>query len=154
MFSFEKTRAMIESLPSEERARMAQYFQYQVTVEAPKWWAAVLREMTTPQELADFLMHGFATVGLHSYNETFYAIKNMGKRIESEVKDRFTVKPRNVERDSAIVRLHEQEGLTFGQIPRRLQSLNPKWAREGGRPMERDAVEKAYHRMKKRAADE
>jgi hypothetical protein len=64
------------------------------------------------------------------------------------VKDRLTGKPRNTERDAEIVRLRDQEKLSFGKIGYRLVKINSAWANKKGKPMSRDAVEKAYHRMK------
>lgn len=57
-------------------------------------------------------------------------------------------KPRNTQRDCEIVRLHDQEGRTFGEIPRLLVQKDPSWAGRDGKPLARDTVEKAYHRRK------
>ena len=51
-------------------------------------------------------------------------------------------------RDDEIVRLYDVEDKTFGEIPAQLLLLNPKWCRNGGGPITRDAAEKAYHRRK------
>jgi hypothetical protein len=57
-------------------------------------------------------------------------------------------KPRNRERDDEIVRLRDKQGKTFGEIPRLLLQKNPAWCGEGGKPLSRDTVEKAYSRRK------
>ncbi len=57
---------------------------------------------------------------------------------------------RTANRDAVIVQLRDKEALTFGVIARRLLSINPAWSRPVGRPLSRDAVEKAYHRQKLR----
>jgi hypothetical protein len=51
-------------------------------------------------------------------------------------------------RNAEIVRLRDEKGLTFGQIPRALMRINPKWCGKDGGPLEREAVEKAYRRTK------
>jgi hypothetical protein len=57
-------------------------------------------------------------------------------------------KPRNTKRDDEIVRLRDEEGRTFGEIPRLLLRMNSSWGGNNGSPLKRDAVEKAYHRRK------
>lgn len=61
-------------------------------------------------------------------------------------------KPRYTERDREIVRLHDQQGMSFGKIPRALQKLNPKWGKADGRLLSRDTVRKAYTRAKANSA--
>ena len=63
-------------------------------------------------------------------------------------KDAHYPKPRNTERDAEIVRLRDMEGKSFGQIPRLLIQKDQSWCGKNGRPMTRDAVERAYWRRK------
>lgn len=60
-----------------------------------------------------------------------------------------TVKPRNADRDKEIVRLHDEEGKSFGEIARLLCKKNASWCRKDGKQLSRDTVERAYHRQKK-----
>jgi hypothetical protein len=60
-----------------------------------------------------------------------------------------TPKPRKRERDAEIVRLHDEKGMSFGKIGQHLPTLNAAWVGRGGTPLGREAVERAYHRMKK-----
>jgi hypothetical protein len=57
-------------------------------------------------------------------------------RLAQELKRR-NPKPKNIERDIKIVGMYDDKGLTFGQIAGKLD-------------MERDTVERAYHRMKRK----
>jgi hypothetical protein len=57
-------------------------------------------------------------------------------------------KPRNTERDDQIVRLHDEEGKSFGIIGRLLAELNPAWVGKNGKPLSRAAATKAYNRRK------
>ena len=57
-------------------------------------------------------------------------------------------KPRKTDRDDEIVRLHDDEGVSFGAMGQELIALNPAWTRKGGAPLTRAAAEKAYHRRK------
>jgi hypothetical protein len=59
-----------------------------------------------------------------------------------------TVIARNAERDDEIIRLHDDEGKSFGQIGKLLILKNPKWCAKGGKQLTRKTVEKAYHRRK------
>lgn len=59
-------------------------------------------------------------------------------------------KPRNTDRDDEIVRLYDQDGRTFGEIPLLLKLTDPSWVGAEGKPLSRDAVEKAYHRRKQK----
>jgi hypothetical protein len=61
-------------------------------------------------------------------------------RLAQELKRR-TPQPRNIERDIAIVRMRDEGELSFGQIA---QSLS----RPTSKRLTRDAVERAYKRMK------
>lgn len=63
---------------------------------------------------------------------------------------RRTPKPRNTERNAAIVRLHDEEKLSFGQIGRALAKRNSAWVGRDGKPLTYAAVEKAYRDEKKR----
>jgi hypothetical protein len=151
---YRKYEGLIGSLPPAERQRLAVLFRELVAEELPKWWDVALRELMTREGLCGYFLRAFVDLGLSNFDVMCSAISDMAKRIESRAKRQRDPKPRNVERDAAIVRLRDQEGLTFGKIAKRLKTLNPKWASEDGTPMKRDAVEKAYQRMKKRAADE
>ncbi|HEX3149651.1 MAG TPA: hypothetical protein VHR66_16365 [Gemmataceae bacterium] len=57
-------------------------------------------------------------------------------------------KPRKTERDDEIVRLYDEGGLSFGEIPARLLLKDKSWGNKDGSPLQRDTVEKAYHRRK------
>jgi len=59
-------------------------------------------------------------------------------------------KPRNAERDAAIVRLHDEERLPHKQIGPQLMALNPTWCREDGSAMDGEAIRQAYRRAKTR----
>jgi hypothetical protein len=52
------------------------------------------------------------------------------------------------DRNAAIMRLRDVDGLDFGKIPRRLQEINPAWVGKNGKLLSRDTVEKAHHRTK------
>jgi hypothetical protein len=121
---------LINSLPPAERHELAERFQGLVAEEVPKWWAAALQDMKTPQELADFLMRGFAEVGLHGFEETCYAINNLAKGVESKVKDHYTRKARKTVRDDEIVRLRDENGLSWAKIHKEI-CKNPAWAKTG-----------------------
>jgi hypothetical protein len=58
------------------------------------------------------------------------------------------------ERDAEIVRLKDQEGKTFGQIPARLKRLGdrPPWCKTDGSRLAPDTIKKAYYRLKGRQA--
>jgi hypothetical protein len=60
-------------------------------------------------------------------------------------------KPSFPERDAEIVRMRDEEGLSFGQIAVRLKAKNPKWAKNDGSKLSYDAVRKAYESKKKAA---
>jgi hypothetical protein len=59
------------------------------------------------------------------------------------------VRARNRERDLEIVRLHDEEDFTFGEIPAQL-ARHPEFAGKKGQLLSRKAVEQAYRRFKKR----
>jgi hypothetical protein len=59
-------------------------------------------------------------------------------------------KPRNVKRDAAIVRLHDQKKVPFKQIGRRLMKENGQWCGDDGKPLGSEAVRQAYYRARKR----
>jgi hypothetical protein len=59
-------------------------------------------------------------------------------------------KPRNTVRDDEIVRLHDVEGKSFGQIGRLLLQANSTWCKAPGKPLSRAAVQQAYHRRKRK----
>ena len=44
-------------------------------------------------------------------------------------------KPRHKERDAKIVRLHDEKGMSFGEIGRHLPTINRAWTRSDGRPL-------------------
>jgi hypothetical protein len=73
------------------------------------------------------------------------AMADLGR---DELKQERDPKPRNTDRDDEIVRLRDQEGKTFGEIPRLLLQQNSQWCRKGGKQLTRDTVEKAYRRRK------
>jgi hypothetical protein len=76
------------------------------------------------------------------------AAKVVVERERERIKKARDPKPRQIERTDEIVRLRDVEGKTFGEIGRILIQKNAKWCGKGGKPMTRDAVEKAYHRRK------
>jgi hypothetical protein len=53
--------------------------------------------------------------------------------------DRRTPKARHHERDREIVRLHDEEGKTFGQIPHMLLQMNASWCGKNGKQLTRSA---------------
>jgi hypothetical protein len=67
-------------------------------------------------------------------------------------------KPTKTKRDMEIVRLHDEEGWSFGQIARKLMAEDPVLRKDRSKwsPKEvknwTDKVEKGYHRMKERLA--
>jgi hypothetical protein len=68
--------------------------------------------------------------------------------VSEQNKEKRDAKPRNTDRDDEIVRLYDVEGKTFGEIPRMLILKNPLWCGKNGKPISRDAAEKAFHRRK------
>lgn len=58
-------------------------------------------------------------------------------------------KARNSDRDDEIVRLHDIESKSFGQIGAILLSQNPKWTGKNGAQLDGKAVQAAYHRKKR-----
>jgi hypothetical protein len=57
-------------------------------------------------------------------------------------------KPRWKERDAEIVRLRDEYGMSFGQIAKRLPTINKAWVGKSGKPLARDSIERAYYRTK------
>jgi hypothetical protein len=140
----------LENLPPRTRDQVTAEIRRRITREVPTWFGASARGMT-PDQFAEFMSELFAPAGRALADQVFHGIKAMAATVEARVKERFTPKPRNTERDEKIVALHDEDGLSFGRIGRRLAALNPRWGGKGGRPLSRDAVEKAYHRRKGRA---
>jgi hypothetical protein len=66
---------------------------------------------------------------------------------------RRTRKPRWKERDAVIVRLRDEEGMTFGQIGQELRKINREWGRPDGRTLSYKTVKVAYHRRKNSPAN-
>jgi hypothetical protein len=62
-------------------------------------------------------------------------------------------KPRNIQRDREIVRLHDECKKSFGEIPRILAEQNPAWVGKNGKRLKRDTVERAYHRLQVKLKD-
>jgi hypothetical protein len=94
----------------------------------------------------------FALVKLHNRNcdlelKRITRLRNLVRSLKQL--ERRTPKPRKRERDAEIVRLHDEEGMSFGKIGRHLPTLNAAWVVRGGAPLDRKTVERAYHRMKK-----
>ncbi len=71
------------------------------------------------------------------------------ERERRELKIKRDPKPRKTTRDDEIVRLKDEEGKSFGEIPRLLPLINPKWAHKSGKQLTTDAVKKAYKRHKR-----
>ena len=138
---------LIASLPADEKANLRERFQTLVAQEVPKWWTILLQEMT-PDQFTEHLVRCFAAIGQGCTEQTFAGIKTMTARIEAKVKDHFTVKPRMVERDKEIVRLHE-EGKSFGQIALKLKASNPQWVGKNGKPLATRTVAQAYRRARR-----
>lgn len=67
---------------------------------------------------------------------------------KEKLKEARDPKPRKTDRDDEIVRLRDIEEKTFGEIGPALVRKNPKWCGKSGKPLTRDAVEKAYYRRK------
>lgn len=139
---------LINSLPPDERAQLAERFQRLATEEIPKWWASVMSGMT-PEQLAEFLENGLTDTGRKITDATFVGMKNMAKTIETKVKDHFTPKPRMTARDDEIVRLHDEEKLDWKEITKRIRSV-PEWANSSkGKAVTQRSLVTAYGRRKK-----
>jgi len=69
---------------------------------------------------------------LHQANETFRNIVKCTRTKYRRGPD--AQHARTAARDAVIVQLRDDEGLTFGKIPRRLLSMNAAWARKDGTP--------------------
>ena len=54
------------------------------------------------------------------------------------------------ERDQMIIKLRDEEGISFGEIAIRLKTLDPKWVRNDGTRLKPKTVEQAYKRGKAR----
>jgi hypothetical protein len=52
---------------------------------------------------------------------------------------------RNAERNAEIIRLHVEEGKTFGEIGSLLKRKNRAWTGRDGRPLGYDTVKKAFY---------
>lgn len=76
------------------------------------------------------------------------AAEVVSARERERIKEARDPKPRKTDRDDELVRLHEMEGKTFGEIPRLLMEINPQWCGRDGKQLTRAAVEKAYQRRK------
>jgi hypothetical protein len=89
---------------------------------------------------------------LNVFREIGDVVEQVAARVRKREADyqRMLPKPRKEERDAAIVRLHEQEGVSFGRMGRCLAAMNPAWVHKDGKPLSRAAAEKAYHRHKSR----
>jgi len=107
-----------------------------------------------PSPLKDMVA---ATKDLATSPDVLTLIENTIRALEADVKavykKRRDPKPRNTERDKAIIRLRDEQRLTFGQIPRQLRKENPVWVASDGELLSKDTVEKAYKRAKGRLAD-
>jgi len=130
---------LIDGLQDEDRNPAFARFQDLADKIKSRWWTPI-----KASTLGKFFEQG----ALHGVE-----VGEMIQDAKKEVKDRFTRKPRMTERNNKIVQLHEEEKLSFGGIGLRLQELNPKWVRRNGKPLSRDAAEKAYHRTKTKAKD-
>jgi hypothetical protein len=64
--------------------------------------------------------------------------------------ERRTPKPRKQNRDEYIVRLHDEEDKSFGQIGALLKLKNPMWVGRDGGPLKAATVKRAYYRRKRR----
>jgi hypothetical protein len=134
---YRQINALIDCLQDEDRNPVFARFQDLADKIKSRWW--------TP--------HTASTLG-KSFEQGALLGLDFGKKIKEEakkMKDHYTPKPRMTERNKEIVRIHDEEDLSFGKIGRRLQQLNPKWVGGDGKPLSRDATEKAYHRTKTEA---
>jgi hypothetical protein len=78
-----------------------------------------------------------------SFERTWTLLQGIQVGIEA-----MKVRPRNQVRDAEIVRLRDQEKLTWGQVLRKIKT-NSEWAKnERGCPLSLDAVKQAYKRAK------
>lgn len=142
--TYRKISDLIQNLPDNEKVQLLDRFQGLIAAEIPKWWGSLLKGMA-PEQLTEFLFKGMVYIGQECTEETFYAIKDMAKRVN----DHYTAKPRNTERDKMIVKLHDEDKLSYGKIARKLLQHNAEWAGDDGKPIQYDAVRNAYNRMKK-----
>lgn len=122
----------LEMLPPGDRQQIQARFHALPKQEKERWWSAILAGIPM-NVLVEILGELNAFVGIGWYTGG----GEIGQAVVSAIEDRFIPKPRNTVRDEQIVQLHDEKALTFGQIGKKLN-------------MSRDAVEKAYHRRKKR----
>jgi hypothetical protein len=75
------------------------------------------------------------------------------KKILQSKLDARTVRPRFGDRDREVVRLRDEEKLTFGQIAKQIR-ITVAWQRtQNGAQFNADAAKKAYSRHKNRSTD-
>jgi hypothetical protein len=81
--------------------------------------------------------------------KTAYGLKGIAKRVETTVKFALNARPRMADRDDEIVRLKDQEGLSWTAVWHKIR-LNPAWAKgRDGQPVTKRMLQVAYRRRKK-----
>ena len=144
----EALQVIIRGMPPTEQSRLMPLFvRPLVDAAMPRLIQAAVRISREHQVLPDDEVNALVAAEADRVMEA--ATHLVREQERARLKAARDPKPRNTERDDEIVRLHDQEGRTFGQIPRLLVRKNPSWAAKDGEPMSRDAVEKAYHRRKR-----
>jgi hypothetical protein len=142
---------LIESLPEEERGRLLDQFRQRSAEEIGKWFGTLMKGWS-PEQCAGILFSLFKDVGDKITEEMFHGIRNMGKDTEARVRDRFTVKPRMVQRDDEVVRLRDEKKLSWYEILNHFRK-SKKWAKnQGGRLITIKALKAAYRRRKQALA--
>ncbi len=66
--------------------------------------------------------------------------QQIARTLQTVIRHR-TAKPRKEDRDREIVRLHDDEGLSWKNLPGRLRKRNPAWVGPTGRPLSPKTVE-------------
>jgi hypothetical protein len=97
-----------------------------------KWWEPFAL-LTVAEGLASTVLDGI----------------ERAKEVAKEVRDHYTPKPRMTERDDEIVRLRDEEQLSWKEIRKKIRG-DPRWAKgRNGKPISEGALRLAYNRHKK-----
>jgi hypothetical protein len=82
-------------------------------------------------------------------------VRLCGEFLENAVQKEVGVRKRE-KRECALetIRLKDEEGLSFGQIGRKLRLINRKWRNADGGPISADALKKLYRNWKRRLSNE
>jgi hypothetical protein len=110
-------------------------------------WGYFIR-LLTPSQFDQHINSVRSLLGLEPLRTTGAAFRDMVKDLEAKVKSRFTPKPRCTARDAEVVRLRDEDKLTWKEILRRIRD-NETWTMSGNKPVTRRALQAAYGRRKK-----